>query len=73
MMTAMVLAGLPHPSSQSWLAEMIRDDPHPNVVAAAIDALLPSIGPEHAGLLRDAVRRFPDDPFLRFTVEAALS
>ena len=71
-MTAMVLADLPHPASLTWLAEMIRDDPHPNVVAAAIDALLPSLGPEHTELLERAVRRFPSDPFLRFTVEAAL-
>jgi len=71
-MTAMVLANLPHPAALTWLAEMIRDDPHPNVVAAAVDALLPSVGPEHAELLQQAVRRFPDDPFLRFTIEAAL-
>ncbi|WP_433296675.1 HEAT repeat domain-containing protein [Actinoplanes sp. CA-030573] len=71
-MTAMVLADLPHPASLTWLAEMIRDDTHPNVVASAIDALLPSIGPEHTELLERAVRRFPNDPFLRFTVEAAL-
>jgi HEAT repeat protein len=71
-MAAMVLADLPHPSALSWLAEMIRDDPHPNVVASAIDALLPSLGPEQNDLLRDAMNRFPDDPFLRFTVEAAL-
>jgi HEAT repeat protein len=71
-MTAMVLADLQHPASQTWLAEMIRGDDHPNVVAAAIDALLPSLTEEHADLLRDAVERFPDDPFLRFTVEAAL-
>jgi len=71
-MTAMVLADLPHPAALTWLAEMIRDDPHPNVVASAIDALLPSLGPEHTELLERAVRRFPNDPFLRFTVEAAL-
>lgn len=71
-MTAMVLADLPHPASTTWLAEMVRDDPHPNVVAAAIDALLPSLGPEHTELLERAMRRFPTDPFLRFTVEAAL-
>jgi HEAT repeat protein len=71
-MTAMVLADLPHPASTIWLAEMIRDDPHPNVVSSAIDALLPSLGPEHTELLERAVRRFPNDPFLRFTVEAAL-
>jgi HEAT repeat protein len=71
-MTAMVLADLQHPSALEWLAEMIRDDPHPNVVASAIDALLPSLGPEHRELLERAVLRFPNDPFLRFTVEAAL-
>jgi HEAT repeat protein len=71
-MTAMVLADLQHPAALDWLAEMIRDDPHPNVVASAIDALLPSLGPEHTELLERAVRRFPNDPFLRFTVEAAL-
>nr|WP_308128910.1 HEAT repeat domain-containing protein [Actinoplanes polyasparticus] len=71
-MTAMVLADLPHPESQAWLAQMIAEDAHPNVVTAAIDALLPSLGPEHHDLLRAAVQRFPDDPFLRFTVEAAL-
>lgn len=71
-MTATVLANLPHPAATDWLAEMIRDDPHPNVVAAAIDALLPSLGAEHAELLEGAARRFPADPFLRFTVEAAL-
>jgi HEAT repeat protein len=71
-MTAMILADLPHPDSLTRLTEIIRDDPHPNVVATAIDALLPSVGPQHEELLRAVVRRFPDDPFLRFTVEAAL-
>ncbi|WP_250031713.1 HEAT repeat domain-containing protein [Paractinoplanes maris] len=71
-MTAMVLADLPHPGSQTWLAQMIAEDDHPNVVTAAIDALLPSLELEHHDLLRAAVQRFPDDPFLRFTVEAAL-
>jgi HEAT repeat protein len=71
-MTAMVLADLPHPAALTWLARMIAEDPHPNVVASAIDALLPSLAAEHTELLEQAVRRFPDDPFLRFTVEAAL-
>ena len=71
-MAAMVLADLPHPQAQTWLVEMIDRDPHPNVVAAAIDALLPSAGPEHLALLRRAADRFPDDPFLRFTIDALL-
>lgn len=71
-MTAMVLADLPHPEAHTWLVRMICEDPHPNVVTGAIDALLPSATAEDAQLLRDAVERFPDDPFLRFTVNSAL-
>jgi HEAT repeat protein len=71
-MTTMVLADLPHPEAHTWLVKMIYEDPHPNVVTGAIDALLPSATAEDADLLRDAVARFPDDPFLRFTVNAAL-
>ncbi|MEV0897309.1 HEAT repeat domain-containing protein [Actinoplanes sp. NPDC049802] len=71
-MTAMILADLPHPDAHAWLARMISEDPHPNVVTGAIDALLPSATEDDVQLLRDAVERFPDDPFLRFTVNAAL-
>jgi HEAT repeat protein len=71
-MTAMVLADLPHPDTALWLSRMIREDPHPNVVTAAIDALLPAATAEHAEVLEAAVHRFPDDPFLRFTVQTAL-
>lgn len=71
-MTAMVLADLPHPGAHDWLARMITEDPHPNVVTAAIDALLPSATAHDAEMLQAAVQRFPDDPFLRFTVQTAL-
>jgi HEAT repeat protein len=71
-MTAMVLADLPHPEARTWLLRMICEDPHPNVVTGAIDALLPSATTEDVPVLQDAVLRFPDDPFLRFTVQAAL-
>ena len=71
-MTVMVLANLRHSESDCWLAAMIRDDPHPNVVTAAIGALLPSSGAGHTTLFEHALRRFPDDPFLRFLVETAV-
>jgi HEAT repeat protein len=71
-MTAMVLADLAHPEAQVWLTRIIAEDPHPNVVTAAIDALLPAATAEHVPVLEAAVRRFPDDPFLRFTVQAVL-
>ena len=71
-MTAMVLANMRHPEAESWLVAMVRGDAHPNVVTAAIDALLPSARAEHAPLLQEAMRRFPDDPFLRFVVETTV-
>ncbi|HWS32589.1 MAG TPA: HEAT repeat domain-containing protein [Actinoplanes sp.] len=71
-MTAMILADLQHPEASAWLLRMIEDDPHPNVVTGAIDALLPSATADDIPLLERAVQRFPDDPFLRFTVQAAL-
>ncbi|GLY04725.1 HEAT repeat domain-containing protein [Actinoplanes sp. NBRC 101535] len=72
-MTAMVLADLPHPEAKTWLVRMIAEDSHPNVVTAAIDALLPVATSEHADVLEEAVHRFPGDPFLRFTVQTAVS
>ncbi|GAA0709163.1 HEAT repeat domain-containing protein [Dactylosporangium roseum] len=71
-MTAMVLADLPHPGAEEWLTGIVASDPHPNVVAAAVDALLPMAGPGHVPVLESARARFPGDPFLRFTVDAAL-
>ena len=72
-MTALILADLQDPSAASWLIRMVTDDPHPNVVATAIDALLPLVGEEGAELLRQVGERFPADPFLRFTVDVALA
>jgi hypothetical protein len=41
--------------------------------ATAIDGLMPHVGPEHVGLLKATRSRFPQDPFLRFAVNAALT
>jgi HEAT repeat protein len=71
-MTAMILADLRHPETHGWLVRMICEDPHPNVVGAAIDALLPAANADDIPLLEGALARFPDDPFLRFTVQAAI-
>jgi HEAT repeat protein len=71
-MTAMVLADLAHPQAAWWLTELVTGDRHPNVVASAIDALLPMAGPDHVPALEAVRERFPDDPFLRFTIENAL-
>lgn len=71
-MAAMVLADLPEGEAAKWLVRMITEDPHPNVVTAAIDALLPMATLEHAPALQSAVERFPEDPFLQFLLERLL-
>lgn len=71
-MTVLVLAALATPDAQAWLVRMIVGDPHPNVVSAAIDALLPTATATHVPIIQAAARRFPDDPFLSFTVRMAL-
>jgi HEAT repeat protein len=71
-LTAMLLATLPDPSALSSLVDMISADPHPNVVAAAIDALLPMATATHIPLLEGTLVRFPEDPFLRFTISTAV-
>ena len=71
-LSAMLLANLAHPAVVPALEGMIATDPHPNVVAAAIDALLPTATTAHLGLLQDVLTRFPADPFLQFTISAAI-
>jgi HEAT repeat protein len=71
-LSAMVLASLADPAVVPALETMIATDPHANVVAAAIDALLPVATSGHIGLLQDVLIRFPEDPFLRFAIAAAI-
>jgi HEAT repeat protein len=71
-MTAMVLDELAAPAARDWLIRMIETDSQANVVTAAIDAFLPMATAEHADLLERARRRFPDDPFLHFTIDTAV-
>ena len=71
-MTAMVLADLPHPDARGWLIQMITEDDHSNVVTAALDALLPAATADDIPALEAAARRFPDDPMLGFTVRNAV-
>lgn len=71
-LTAMLIAQLDRPESVGWLTDVLTAEEHPNVVSAALDAFLTQAGPEHAALLRGVRDRFPDDPFIRFVVDAAV-
>ncbi|KUL35832.1 HEAT repeat domain-containing protein [Actinoplanes awajinensis] len=72
LMTVVVLAGLPQAAAQPWLVQMISEDPDPNVVAAAIGALLEGATVMHAPVIEAAARRFPNDPFLSFAARMSL-
>ncbi|WP_017922797.1 HEAT repeat domain-containing protein [Burkholderia glumae] len=67
-----VLESLRHPSVEAWLLEVIEQDPHVNVCAAAVD-LLGEVGSARARApLQRLQQRFPDEPFIRFAASIAL-
>ncbi len=67
-----ILRALPHDRVPEWLAQVIVNDPHVNVCAAAVDCLA-EVGERDAiPLLEALARRFPDEPFIGFAVSAAI-
>jgi hypothetical protein len=72
-LTVMVLGSVRLAEVGEWLTRLVRDDPDPNVVSAAIGELVPLIGPRSGQLLCAARDRFPTDPFIAFSVTRALS
>jgi hypothetical protein len=71
-LTVMVLAALDLDEVGDWLATVIATDSHPNVVSAAVDGVAERGEPRGGESLRVAQERFPDDPFIAFTVGRAL-
>jgi HEAT repeat protein len=71
-LVAMLLGVLEHPGVVPALVEMVNTDPHANVVGAALDSLLPLASAAHIALLERTLARFPGDPFLDFTIRAAI-
>lgn len=67
-----VLSALPHPDAPRWLVQVIEDDPHVNVCAAAVDCLAEVGGDEAVAPLLALKRRFADRPFVRFAVDLAV-
>lgn len=70
--TVNLLGELRHPQVLTWLLRVLHHDAEVNVVAAAIEVLAEVGGPEHAGPLRQATRRFADDPFIGFAADMAV-
>lgn len=69
--TLNVLNDLNHPSVGTWLTQVLRHDPHVNVVAAALEVLAEAGTPEALPAVRQARERFADDPFIGFAADLA--
>jgi HEAT repeat protein len=67
-----VLESLRHRQVEEWLTEVIREDPHVNVCATAVD-LLGEVGSSYSrGALEQLKVRFPDEPYISFAADLAL-
>ncbi len=72
LLTVNLLGELRHESTQSWLLQVLKREPHVNVVSAALEVMAETGGPEHGPAVESVRQRFPDDPFIGFAVELAL-
>lgn len=71
-LTVNVLSLLPHPQAPRWLSAVVAQDPHVNVCAAAVDGLAEIGDAQAVAPLQALPERFPDVPFIRFAVAAAI-
>ncbi|MBK1720693.1 HEAT repeat domain-containing protein [Thiocystis violacea] len=67
-----ILESLCHPQVETWLIEVIDQDPHVNVCGAAVD-LLGEVGTRNArASLQRLKARFANEPYIRFAADLAL-
>ena len=62
---------LPHPDRIPLLTAVLERDPEVNVCLAAVEALMETGRPDALPALEGLALRFPDDPFVAFSVDAA--
>lgn len=67
------LGSVVHPDRGDWLARVTERDADVNVCLAAVEALAEAGSPEALSSLEALARRFPDDAFVAFAVDAARS
>ncbi len=68
-----ILAALAHPQSAQWLLRIIAEDRELNVCAGAVDALAECGDASAVAPLRRLLERFPNEPFLEFSVNDAIA
>ena len=68
-----ILGALAHPGSAAHLTRVLEAEPELNVCASAVEALVECGDASAAAALRGLLERFPDEPFLEFSVRTALA
>ena len=67
-----ILSVLPDSRAPEWLRDVILEDGHVNVCAAAVDCLAEIGTPASIPALKELRLRFGDQPFMTFAIDAAL-
>jgi len=71
-LTVNLLGQLPHPGVPRWLAQVLQEEQHANVVGAAVEVLAEVGDAELTAPLRQARQRFASDPYIVFAADVAL-
>jgi HEAT repeat protein len=69
--TVNLLGDLRHADVARWLSQVLQEDAHVNVVAAALEVLAEVGSAEALPALKQARIRFADDPFIGFAADLA--
>ncbi len=68
-----ILQVLKHHDAPQWLVSVLKDENHVNVIATAVDRLAEIGTPDMVKDLLAIKERFPDEPYLHFAVDTAIS
>jgi len=69
--TVQLVAKLPHPERMARLTAVLEREPHVNVCLAAVEGVVEVGRPDALPALDRLKERFPDDPVVAFSVDAA--
>lgn len=70
--TINILEALPHPDVPRWLQQVIEEDGHVNVCAAALDLLADFGTSDMTSSLLNLKGRFPETPYIAFAVDLTI-
>ncbi len=69
--TVQLVGKLPHPERMARLTAVLEREPHVNVCLAAVEGVVEAGRPDALPALDRLKERFPDDPVVAFSVDAA--